>query len=70
MFINIQVNLKKNSDCRNFNTRNKNQLTVPFIRLLKIVSSLIGNCVKFYKLPSKAIELPINKFKTIKKFIV
>lgn len=60
---------EKKSNTHNFNTRNKNKLAVPKLRLNKVGNSFVGKCIKIYnKVPFTLTELPLHKFKTeIKK---
>ncbi|CAK1579780.1 unnamed protein product [Parnassius mnemosyne] len=55
---------KKNSDVHNYNTRNKNKLVVPKLRLHKVGNSFVGNSIKmFNKIPQDLVDMPLNKFK-------
>ena len=52
------------SDLHNFNTRNKGQLDVPFVRLQKTKSSHIIMGLKcLNKLPKEVLQLPLKSFK-------
>lgn len=63
---------KKRCDFHNINTRNKNKIATPALRLHKVQNSFLGLSVRFYnKIPEDIINLPINKFKNhIKKTLM
>lgn len=69
MYVRKNINLfKKNSDNHDVNTRNKDKLAVPTIRLTKVSKSFKGQCVRFYnKVPSDVQSLSISKFKNLIK---
>ena len=55
---------QKKSDVHNYNTRNKNKLVVPMLRLHKVGNSFVGNWIKmFNKIPQDLVDMPLNKFK-------
>jgi hypothetical protein len=70
MYVRKNIDMYKlNSDIHNYNTRNKNKLAIPRLRLNRANNmSFMGNSVRFYnKLPSNLTKLSINKFRSTVK---
>lgn len=65
LYVKKNINIfSKKSDVHTVNTRNKDKLSVPVLRLQKSSKSFIGNSVKFYnKIPNSITCLNYHKFK-------
>jgi len=62
------TNFKKKSDTHCRNTRNRNKLEIPVIRLSKVSNSFKGQCIRLYnRIPENVQSLSINKFKKVVK---
>lgn len=56
---------RKHCDIHKLNTRNKNKLVIPKLRLQKVYGSFMGQGVVYYnKIPNDILILPFEKFKT------
>lgn len=67
LYVRKNINLcTKNSDNHKTNTRNKDKLAVPTIRLHIVRKSFTGQCVGFYNnISSDVVKLSANKLKTL-----
>lgn len=65
VFVRQNIDLyTKHSDVHSFNTRNKDKLMLPSVRLQKVSGSFLGQAVLYYnKIPRTILELPYDKFK-------
>lgn len=77
IFVNIMYVRKnlhlytKNNEVHGFNTRNRNKLCAPKLRLSKSSKSFIGNSIRFYnKIPDNVTALTDIKFKTHVKHVL